>query len=127
MKSPILLLTVLSTLSLAFPTPGYTPSTSKDTHSKDVEKASSQGKCVNPAEAQKFVDRYIAFFTRSASDLGDAKATGEALIADDIKQFSFSIKSLQGQTVTNGNDANAGLVVSGKENFINNILTNPRM
>ncbi|KXT09853.1 hypothetical protein AC579_2084 [Pseudocercospora musae] len=128
MKSLLLLLTFLLTFSLALPTP--------DDDAQDGDKGKSKhenrdepkkGNCVKALEARKFIERYIGFFSRNGSDLGDAEATGDALIADDIKQYSFSMSSVRGHSVTQGYEADAGLLQNGKEKFMENVLHNPRL
>ena len=116
MKPYTLISTLLFASALAFP--AAVPDDDKDKPKKP--------KCVKPKEAQKFIERYTGLLGRGGSDLGDARATGEALIADDIEQYSFSVNSVQGKPVKDGGE-DAGLLRKGKEDFLTNILENIRL
>ncbi|USW58040.1 hypothetical protein Slin15195_G113590 [Septoria linicola] len=116
MKTSVCLTSFLLTLALAMPAPSP----------NDQDDKPKKGKCVKPPEAKKFIERYTGFLSREGSDLGDARATGDALIADDIEQYSFSVNSVRGKPVSD-NGPDAGLLQKGKDGFLDNVLSTPML
>lgn len=79
-----------------------------------------KNQCVQMPDAQRFISRWTGFLDGEGSDLGDAKATAEALVADNFEQYSFSSTSLSGQSVKKPEDG-AGLIRKGKQSYIEHV------
>jgi len=56
--------------------------------------------CLTQRQANRLVNRFIGILDHQGSDLGDANATAQALIADDYQEISDSILSLEGAPVS---------------------------
>lgn len=79
-----------------------------------------KNQCVQMPDAQRFISRWTGFLDGEGSDIGDAKATAEALVADNFEQYSFSSTSLSGQSVKKPGDG-AGLIRKGKQSYIEHV------
>ena len=66
--------------------------------------ARGRSRCLHPTDAQKIVSKYIAILSHTASDLGDANATAQALLDDNFQEISDSILALKGLPVSSSFD-----------------------
>ncbi|KXT07595.1 hypothetical protein AC578_10249 [Pseudocercospora eumusae] len=81
--------------------------------------------CTDTHEAQDWIDRYRAFQNGTASDLGDARATGEEIISEEFEMWCNSCAFSEAIEAGEKPRINEPMDVGGKAGYINATLSGP--
>ncbi|KAK4629256.1 hypothetical protein CLAFUR4_07987 [Fulvia fulva] len=80
------------------------------------------GQCVSRQEVNQFVRRFIGVLNRQGSDIGDAQATAEQIIAEDYIGISSSINTLEGEGDNGDTDS---IAAESKQEWIDGMFNAP--
>ncbi|KXT15442.1 hypothetical protein AC579_10601 [Pseudocercospora musae] len=81
--------------------------------------------CIDTDDAQDWIDRYRAFQNGTGSDLGDARATGEAIVSEKFEMWCNSCAFSKAIEAGERPRINEPMDIGGKAGYINGTLSDP--